>query len=165
MNANSDDLVMLHRRYRLSTSLKRCMWDMSKRKADTHRNNTRTRNISPQSSEPDRSLYIQAHEADIIRGPRGHAAALALQVRIVDGQEVTGESLVRWGARADSTRHRHEEEEEEDSISRAAANEEDKDAAVWVDRYAEFLHICNMASCVHERNEQHLTTIYCLTTE
>lgn len=138
---------------------------MSKRKADTHRNNTKIRNTSPQSSELelDRSLFIQAHEADIIRGPRGHAAALALQVRIVDDQEIVGEGLIRWGAEPEGTRYRYEGED--DSHSRAAATEEGKDTAIWVDRYAEFLHICNMVSCVHERNKQHLTIIHCLTIE
>ncbi|KIP02096.1 hypothetical protein PHLGIDRAFT_96364 [Phlebiopsis gigantea 11061_1 CR5-6] len=76
---------------------------MSKRKAQVPRDNiTRVRNPPPRSSDPDASLFIQAHEADIIRGPRGHAASLALETRTVDGQVVGGEALMRWGGESEA---------------------------------------------------------------
>ena len=69
---------------------------LSKRKAP--RNTTRSRNSPPRAVEPEISLFIQAHEADVIREPRGHAASLALETRIVDGQVIVGEGLMKWRA-------------------------------------------------------------------
>ncbi|EIW74225.1 hypothetical protein CONPUDRAFT_170245 [Coniophora puteana RWD-64-598 SS2] len=45
-------------------------------------------------SVPDPSLFIQAHEADIIRGPRALSAAVSLEV---NGTSV-GNALLKWGA-------------------------------------------------------------------
>ena len=64
---------------------------------------SRTRRVQPAAHEappPDPALFIQAHEADICRGPRAHALALSLELTT---QEENGklvvkavEGLIRW---------------------------------------------------------------------
>ena len=102
---------------------------MSKRKAHASRNTTRSRNSPPRAVEPEISLFIQAHEADVIRGPRGHAASLALETRIVDGQVIVGEGLIKWRAEGEV-----EDDERDGELS--TGSQAEKAAPVWVDRYA-----------------------------
>ncbi|KAH7886591.1 hypothetical protein F5I97DRAFT_1015914 [Phlebopus sp. FC_14] len=82
-----------------------------------------------ETHELDSALYIQAHEADIIRGPQAASFALALKypqdsgTRSNDGPKV-GSGLVRWGppdvpAQFDETRH----------------DTESQRSQLWVDRY------------------------------
>jgi hypothetical protein len=78
---------------------------MFKRK---HRSNTRYpgsgRDLElsdPSSSKPDPALFIQAHEADIIRGPSAEAAVLSLTPKdapasISPSGTVEGSALIRW---------------------------------------------------------------------
>ena len=96
---------------------------MSKRKAHAYREIRGPQESTPFSSHNDPSLFIQAHEADIVRGPRGHASSLALEVRRVDGQLVVGEELMEW-----NPRNRIPAGEGYDKSS-------EKAAAIWVDRY------------------------------
>lgn len=77
-------------------------------------------------SEPDPTLFIVAHEADVIRGPHAESAAAALEVREDDGTDRSGvgSGLIRW-----------------DLVSLKSVDEEGKESAgeeadtVWVDRY------------------------------
>ncbi|GJE99686.1 hypothetical protein PsYK624_159570 [Phanerochaete sordida] len=96
---------------------------MSKRKADAYRRQRRERSPAAPSA-PDPALFITAHEADVVRGPRAHAAALALEVRLVDGQRVPGEGLIRWHG-SDGAHSEFVEGEARDG----------KGEEVWVDRY------------------------------
>jgi hypothetical protein len=54
---------------------------------------------TPSSTRPDLSLFIVAHEADIIRGPQAARTADSLEVGInVDGQggSRVGDGLIKW---------------------------------------------------------------------
>ncbi|EKM51065.1 uncharacterized protein PHACADRAFT_128787 [Phanerochaete carnosa HHB-10118-sp] len=103
---------------------------MPKRKAELHKRDKRRERAPQEPAEPDPALFIQAHEADIIRGPRGHAAALALEVRTVDGQLVQGEGLIQWKGTADAP---YRELGEDEDVAEVKDDEDRK--AVWVDRY------------------------------
>ena len=49
--------------------------------------------------QPDPSLYIQAHEADLVHGPQAANAARSLEVIRGDGKgqpEVVGDGLIEW---------------------------------------------------------------------
>ncbi|KAL4254179.1 hypothetical protein ABKN59_004543 [Abortiporus biennis] len=88
------------------------------RKRKSHLN----RNIYSHSSEEygvgdlDPSLFIQAHEADLLRGPRAQAAAHSLETTKKDDKIVfVGEALIKW---------------------RSNSGQEDENLEeVWVDRY------------------------------
>ncbi|KAI0338718.1 hypothetical protein BDW22DRAFT_670072 [Trametopsis cervina] len=67
-----------------------------------------TRRRSPEYTQPDPSLHIQAHEADIIRGQHTHVLALSLEAQYADGN--SGTRLIRLHA-------------------------SEGENAVWVDRY------------------------------
>ena len=103
---------------------------MSKRKAGTHRYDRARDREAARPSEPDPALFIQAHEADIVRGPRAHAAALALEARTVGGKVVAGEGLIRWNAGLEAPRGDIGEDEEK------TQQDMDDGDTVWVDRYA-----------------------------
>ncbi|KAK7033916.1 hypothetical protein VNI00_012540 [Paramarasmius palmivorus] len=75
--------------------------------------------------EPDPALFIQAHEADIVRGPQALVAAKSLEV----SEATVGSGLIRWGGEVVSRRFTGEDDEGVDE-----EGEEEKDA-VWVDRY------------------------------
>lgn len=102
---------------------------MSKRKAESYRKNQRREWAPPEPTELDPALFIQAHEADIVRGPRGHAAALALEVGVVGEQIVPGEGLIQWKGATDAP-PQYLGEDEEIEVNRG------EQKAVWVDRYA-----------------------------
>lgn len=80
----------------------------------------------------DPALFIQAHEADIIRGPRGHAAALSLEIRQVEGETDIGSGLIRLGdddyVPADFPEDDFPSHKDE-GLSHSRAE------AIWVDRY------------------------------
>jgi hypothetical protein len=66
--------------------------------SDTY-NNHYDKPPSPLSTRPDPSLYIVAHEADIIRGPQAARAADSLEVALnVDGKGGSriGDGLIKW---------------------------------------------------------------------
>lgn len=68
--------------------------------------------------ESESVLYIQAHEADIIRGPSGWNAAISLEATEVESMEPTQRGLIKWGS--------------------AMSVEEPQDA-IWVERYVIYL--------------------------
>lgn len=69
----------------------------------------------------DYSLFIQAHEADLVRGPQAHAAARSLEVERQEGRVVwVGDGLIKW-----ETAGRNEDNAESTSSQEG----------VWVDRY------------------------------
>jgi hypothetical protein len=86
---------------------------------------------SSSSTRPDHSLFIVAHEADIIRGPQAARSADSLEVGInVDGLggSRVGEGLIKW---------------ETDSSSKVGdrdAEGDDRDMCQWVDRYVTYLY-------------------------
>ncbi|KAF9075005.1 hypothetical protein BDP27DRAFT_1316329 [Rhodocollybia butyracea] len=77
----------------------------------------------------DPALTIQAHEADIIRGPRGHVAALSLEIRNVEGETLIGSALIRLGGDEYVPTAFPGDEPQEDR------GEGSSHEAVWVDRY------------------------------
>lgn len=79
-----------------------------KRKADRPR--------SPHYTQPDPALYIQAHEAEIIRRPQARSLARSLEAQHADSVEVKTR-LVKWGVPSI----------EQDGLGPQAQ-------AVWVDR-------------------------------
>ena len=94
---------------------------------------------------PDPALFIQAHEADICRGPRAHALALSLEVTTHEenGKLVVkaGEGLIRWQGAAlqDGSGGFDGDDEEVVSLGQVHAprREQSEDGdALWVDRYA-----------------------------
>lgn len=93
---------------------------------------------------PDPALFIQAHEADISRGPRAHAMALSLEVTTYEEngrlRAKAGDGLIRWHGAAHRSNSGFEGDEEEVvSLGRTQIegkqDTEDEDA-MWVDRYA-----------------------------
>lgn len=95
-----------------------------RQRSDTHSNQYDLAQASSSSTStrpPDHSLFIIAHEADIIRGPQAARSADLLEVGInIDGQGGSriGEGLIKW---------------ESSSSSKRDAEEAARD--MWVDRY------------------------------
>lgn len=83
------------------------------------------------------ALYIQAYEADVVRGPQAWTNARALEVRTVAGDDLgataggvaPGEGLIRW----------------------RGANIDDGADEIWVDRYVVSLNSNGYASCLRSR--------------
>jgi hypothetical protein len=96
---------------------------------------------NPAVSDP--ALFIQAHEAEVIRGPQAHIAASSLEVNISESgsssQSIVGEGLIRWRDAGPNAVRRlrviagfdGEDDEEDDD-----GQFQDERPAVWVDRYA-----------------------------
>jgi len=95
-----------------------------KRKERTYYD-TKPPNTSPEAAEEtssiDYSLFIQAHEADLVRGPQAHVSARSLEVE-KDGDKVTwvGDGLIKWGVPT----------QDEGSVEAVDDRE-----GIWVDRY------------------------------
>ena len=83
-------------------------------------------NITPNVtvSELDPALFIQAHEADVIRGPQARIAAKSLEVDVNDTHLTVGNALIRWGGIRENVAEIDDDEWK------------DEQEAVWVDRYA-----------------------------
>ena len=95
-----------------------------RQRSDTYSNQYDLQAPSP-STRPDHSLYIVAHEADIVRGPQAARLADSLEVGTnVDGRGGSriGEGLIKW---------------ESEVGSRDAEGGGD----IWVDRYVIFFLI------------------------
>ncbi|KAE9409208.1 hypothetical protein BT96DRAFT_913379 [Gymnopus androsaceus JB14] len=75
------------------------------------------------------ALFIQALEADIIRGPRGHAAALSLEIREVEGEIDVGSGLIRLGEEYTPAAF------PEDDFENDNKGEGPSQPIIWVDRY------------------------------
>lgn len=96
--------------------------------------------------QPDPALWIQAHEADIIRGPRAAPAAESLEVQYDgDGKLVSvGDGLIRWKAVQSESETGPSTSFADDSFllghpdpdrDRGSEGTRDKLDGVWVDRY------------------------------
>jgi hypothetical protein len=91
-------------------------------RSDTHSNqydlHLQASSESSSTRPPDHSLFIVAHEADIIRGPQAARSADSLEVGInIDGLGGSriGEGLIKWESKVGSSR--------------------DAEGDMWVDRY------------------------------
>src|ERR1700683_558287 len=53
-------------------------------------------------ADPDAALVVQAHEADVVRGPQAKIAARSLEVDVnrsgLGTYSTVGDGLIRWGA-------------------------------------------------------------------
>jgi|SRR6267154_5656798 len=97
-----------------------------RQRSDTHSNQYDLQ-ASSSSTRPDHSLFIVAHEADIIRGPQAARLADSLEVGInVDGQGGSriGEGLIKWESKVGST---------SDAVAEGCD--------MWVDRYVKNIFI------------------------
>ncbi|OBZ72861.1 hypothetical protein A0H81_06845 [Grifola frondosa] len=92
--------------------------------------------ISVQSSEgpiqSDSSLFIQAHEADLVRGPQAVAAARSLEIEYSGGIRRpvrVGDGLIKWsGGEVKNEVVDPDEEADDQDIP-------DTDDGIWLDRY------------------------------
>ena len=92
------------------------------------------------SSKPDplHALYIQAYEADVVRGSHAHTAAQSLEV--VEYTPTTiipkiGTALIRWGGDTSIDKRYGDRDgggDEDDDILPVAT--QDTETAIWVDR-------------------------------
>jgi hypothetical protein len=87
-------------------------------------------NITPNTtaSDLDPALFIQAHEADVIRGPQARIAAKSLEVDINDTHLTVGDALIRWGGIRENVAERRKIDDDNEW--------KEEQEAVWVDRYA-----------------------------
>lgn len=91
-------------------------------------------NDSATKPDPLHALYIQAYEADIVRG--SHAQTTAQSLEVVEYSTNTtiipkiGSALIRWGG--DAQHHHGGGSDEDDMLPIATQGTE---SAVWVDRY------------------------------
>ena len=89
---------------------------------------------------PEIPLVIQAHEADLVRGPQAASAARSLEVTsfVEEGKIVykAGDGLIRWGGHAASVHDQSEDEHVHLRIGGAPKEVQDppKLDDVWVDR-------------------------------
>lgn len=94
---------------------------------NTHNNNqydlVQASSLSSMIQRPtDHSLFIVAHEADIVRGPQAARSADSLEVGInVDGRGGSriGEGLIKW----------------ESKVASSSSHDRDAEGDMWVDRY------------------------------
>ena len=110
------------------------------------------------------ALYIQAHEADIIRGPHARDAAQSLEIR---GQ---GSALIQWGRPRDSAREQIkgkgmkliDQDASFDGTGPGNHFDDSKDREIWVDRYVGLMIImldmlyegkliCLFATCISSK--------------
>ena len=96
-------------------------------------------NITSSKPDPLHALYIQAYEADVVRGSHAQTAAQSLEV--VEYTPTTiipkiGSALIRWGGDDTSIGKRYgdgdDEGDEDDDMLPVAT--QDTEAAIWVDR-------------------------------
>ena len=96
-------------------------------------------NITSSKPDPLHALYIQAYEADVVRGSHAQAAAQSLEV--VEYTPTTiipkiGSALIRWGGDNTSIGKRYGDgndgvDEDDDMLPVAT---QDMETAIWVDR-------------------------------
>ncbi|KAH9840176.1 uncharacterized protein C8Q71DRAFT_480363 [Rhodofomes roseus] len=92
---------------------------------------------------PDPTLFIQAHEADVVRGPQAHAAAGSLEVSDYEDNGKhklrIGDALIRWqGTASRLTSQAGDDEEELVTLGHAQPakpTEGDDGEGLWMDRY------------------------------
>ena len=96
----------------------------------------------PQASrQPDTALFVQAYEADLVRGAQAAAAAKSLEVRAAgkDGRQgYAGDGLILWNPRAEQSVPELSSEElvTMGRPSDDALSDRSRGHGVWVDRYA-----------------------------
>ncbi|KAG6917404.1 hypothetical protein DXG01_002673 [Tephrocybe rancida] len=82
--------------------------------------------VSERDTSPGPVLYVQAYEADIIRGPQAASAAASLETPSRTGGQ-TGSALIKWGRQMQPAFP-----QDEDTFETAASDDHN---VVWVDRY------------------------------
>jgi hypothetical protein len=89
-------------------------------------------------ADPDPRLFIQAYEADVIRGPQAQVAAGSLEAMRTEGrihgpEWKVGDALIRWGGESGTKRPSGGV-----NILDAEDNQwvEDEENDLWLDRYA-----------------------------
>lgn len=108
---------------------------------DKHQRSQRPTSRSNAAENPpaiDPSLYVQAHEADLVRGPQAWEAARSLEVEVVEenGRKVVrpGSALIEWKPiRSESS----EWEGDEHMTLRGKGKDKVEDLSstgIWVDR-------------------------------
>ena len=95
-------------------------------------------NFTSSKPNPLHALYIQAYEADVVRG--SHAQASAQSLEVVEYTPTTiipkiGSALIRWGGNDASVGKRYGDED--DDILPVPT--QDTETAIWVDRYVRSL--------------------------
>ncbi|TFK82902.1 hypothetical protein K466DRAFT_590178 [Polyporus arcularius HHB13444] len=92
--------------------------------------------------QADLSLFVQAHEADLVHGPQAANAARSLEVLREDGKDVVGDGLIQWtGTRRDvnpGLGASLSNDEDHLQLQGPAVPSEDTPndrAGYWVDRY------------------------------
>lgn len=94
-----------------------------RQRSDTHSNQYDLHlQASSSSTRPDHTLFIVAHEADIVRGPQAARLADSLEVGTnVDGQGGSriGEGLIKW----------------ESKVGSSSSSRDAEGGDIWVDRY------------------------------
>ena len=100
---------------------------------------------APSDSGSHQALFIQAYEADVIRGPRAELAAIALEISDPDAvfsahsrasSRRAGNGLIKWtgpGIHPAALPAFAEDIEQPEPIANPS-----KDDAIWVDRYVDF---------------------------
>ncbi|KAG6839966.1 hypothetical protein C0991_010006 [Blastosporella zonata] len=83
--------------------------------------------VSERDISPGPGLYVQAYEADIVRGARAAISAASLEVPSLSGGHKTGGALIKWGNQMQPAFP-----QDEDIIDTEASDDHN---AVWVDRY------------------------------
>lgn len=95
----------------------------------------------PVSHQPDTVLFIQAYEADIVRGPQATAAAKSLEFKAAEKSDQpgdVGDGLILWDSRVELPAY---DVSSNESIalsqrSDSAPSDRSKGRGLWVDRYA-----------------------------
>jgi hypothetical protein len=105
-----------------------------------HVNNTRA--VYTRDASPDAALFIQAYEADIIRGPSATSAALSLDIYDYENLPSSttrhpplkiGGALIKWGESQLGVLRPAFPGDEDDDLGPTKID--DGSSAVWVDRY------------------------------
>lgn len=131
----------------------------------SHPHNITTTFFDQTEAPPDPALFLEAHEADIIRGPQVQGAARSLEYigEGPGGKAYIGDSLIEW-TRREEFGHAVEKDEETIRLHLSTASETvdstgvDESNAVWVDRYANFpTFVATLAMCT-----VHFATPYAL---
>lgn len=101
----------------------------------------------------DQSLFIQAYEADIIRGPRASEAAESLEAftygaaadHPVQVRKI-GDALIQWGGNqlGKPSAFPGDEDEFISNSSQATKSQDDEQNVVWVDRYVVSHELINL---------------------
>ncbi|TBU24616.1 hypothetical protein BD311DRAFT_701803 [Dichomitus squalens] len=110
------------------------------RKRKTRPYEAQTREQPLVSHQRDTVLFIQAHEADIIRGPQAAAAAKSLEFKVAEKSDQpgdVGDGLILWGSRVELPAHNVSSDESITLSQRSdgAPSDRSKGRGLWVDRY------------------------------